>query len=777
MNFSGKTVLVYLEEDNTQRAYFRIRPLLTQEGPVDRNVISQYPDDGFLRIVPDKNEQHTFKERMRTLGSICMLDLRQINPETLKIRTNKNYAPTRGERNQFIVYSDAIKALPEDLFYQVVPEDQITAALTPRVYSRSGARIQGPYDAKTGENADTLSVLPPDSAQIFNVSLPDGKEMLFYCAAPEVHEEPASEEEASAPAVVSEETPAAETNPEPSPSQEISEMQHRLNEIFHAKGRAEKEQDHANPPMEPETAKPARKNAKGSKPETNDALAAEPDSAIHKIKELNGHLQVSAQLLKEESRTSRPEQAEMHISGTKLYKPAIERRLAQKARNALAEAVDQARVSRFESRGEAPGAVINATTRMAPVLNPLDQFRIALRRVWMVQETHRQVADQILATSGMRQMLSRAVTSGTDDLTIRAMNNQLQELEAERLMTLMQLDDVKGSRKKLLETALAEAVSGKNKQLAQLDAQIKDRKAQSEALKDAEKQLCAEIAKRKEEMEQAGYQAVLAREVGEEVSPQILIERMADTLNKAGFLCTQDDAAALLITLSLADGIGAMGICADTVPDAKAAVKAAAAALGAPFAEISTSAAQAVPVRLLPGGDTAAFTFDVFMTPVREHGLTHVVGMEADDTALGKLKDELLLDYTNRPWPVWWVKTNQSGMPAEIENTVPVSMPALKAALLKPFDGTMDEAAGKLIEKTRAVLKDAGAPLPLETVINMSVFISSAKDLMKGGIAMAMDDCYLAYIVPHVRFSGVDPAVLLELTVSMPKTYLELSKA
>ncbi|MBQ8137670.1 MAG: hypothetical protein IJ174_09595, partial [Clostridia bacterium] len=681
-----------------------------------------------------------------------------------------------GERNQFIVYSDAIKALPDDLFYQVVPEDQITSALTPKVYSRSGARIQGPYDVKSGESADTLSVLPPDSAQIYNVSLPDGKEMLFYCTAPAKQEEAPSEEE-TVPAV-QEETPAQEAQSTPSQEHEISEMQHRLNEIFHAKGSPDKETEKANVQAEPENAKPARKNPKGNKPEANDAPAFEPDGAIHKIKELNGQLQVSAQLLKEESRSSHPGQMDMHnISGTKLYKPAMERRLAQTARNTLAEAVDQARVSRFESRGEAPGAVINDTTRMAPVLNPLDQFRIALRRVWLLQETHRQVAEQILATSGMRQMLSRAVTSGTNDLTIRAINSQLQELEAERLMTLMQLDDVKGNRKKLLETALAEAFSGKNKQLTQLDAQIKDRKAQAEALKDAEKQLCAEISKRKEEMEQANYQAVLAKEVGEDVPVQELIQRLHDSLNKAGFLCTQDDAAALLLTLALAETDGVMGICADTVPDAKSAVKAAAAAFGAPFAEISAAASPTSPVRVLPGGDSAAFTFDASLTPVRERGLTHIIGMEADDTTLGRLKDELLIDYTNHPWPVWWIKTNQAVMPMEPEKATPVSIPALKASLLKPFDGSMDESAGKLIEKTRSILKDAGAPLPLETVKNMSIFIASAKDLMKGGIAMAMDDCYLAYVVPHVRFSGVDPAVLLELTVSMPKTYLELSKA
>ena len=102
MYFTGRTVLVYLEEDNIQRAYFRVRPLLTDQGPVERDLNAQYPDEGFLRIVPDKNEQHTFKERMRTLGTICLMDLSALQNDNQKIRTNKNYSPAKGEKNQIV---------------------------------------------------------------------------------------------------------------------------------------------------------------------------------------------------------------------------------------------------------------------------------------------------------------------------------------------------------------------------------------------------------------------------------------------------------------------------------------------------------------------------------------------------------------------------------------------------------------------------------------------------------------------------------------------------
>ena len=96
MDFSGKIVLSFIEEDNVQRAYFRIRPLLTGEGALTKQDIDALPDDGYLRIVPDKNEQHTFKDRMRSLGYLCVLDLIiKTTPPPAAKTTSLSFIPTR----------------------------------------------------------------------------------------------------------------------------------------------------------------------------------------------------------------------------------------------------------------------------------------------------------------------------------------------------------------------------------------------------------------------------------------------------------------------------------------------------------------------------------------------------------------------------------------------------------------------------------------------------------------------------------------------------------
>ena len=120
MNLERELVFCYIEEDNIQRAYFRVRPLLTISGDVQEEAQRLWPDDGCLRIVPDRNEQHTFKDRMRTLGGYCVMNLLSIPADPNKIRTNKNYKPDKGEKNQFILYSDTVQSLPEHTFYEVI---------------------------------------------------------------------------------------------------------------------------------------------------------------------------------------------------------------------------------------------------------------------------------------------------------------------------------------------------------------------------------------------------------------------------------------------------------------------------------------------------------------------------------------------------------------------------------------------------------------------------------------------------------------------------------
>ncbi len=189
MTLPGKLTLGYLQEDNPQKYYFRVRPLLVKEEngcqPIE-DARQEYLEDGFIRIVPDKNEIGHFKTRMRALGRYCLLDLRRYTGENDKIRPNKNHAGENGDRNAFIVYSDVITALPPLFMAEVVEPDQdgmFPRPGTPLAAVMHDGALKGIYawtacdddacvegdnlaDADLAGAADELITLPLDDAPV-----------------------------------------------------------------------------------------------------------------------------------------------------------------------------------------------------------------------------------------------------------------------------------------------------------------------------------------------------------------------------------------------------------------------------------------------------------------------------------------------------------------------------------------------------------------------------------------------------------------------------------
>ena len=96
---NGTITLAFVEEDNRQRVIFRVIPLCTREGSTFHGGAEEFPDEGSLRIVPDKREQSTFKERMREIDGLCVIQLASDGKELMKVRQNRNYAPDQGEKN------------------------------------------------------------------------------------------------------------------------------------------------------------------------------------------------------------------------------------------------------------------------------------------------------------------------------------------------------------------------------------------------------------------------------------------------------------------------------------------------------------------------------------------------------------------------------------------------------------------------------------------------------------------------------------------------------
>ena len=133
MSLPGKFCIGILEEDNPLKSYFRFKPLLVEEEgrfiPYTRH--EDYPVEGGIRIVPDKNESYHFKSRMRRMGLFCVVDLRAHPDENDKIRPNKNFREDGPEQNAYIIYSDVVREPAPDTIFQVLPESARDAVLPP----------------------------------------------------------------------------------------------------------------------------------------------------------------------------------------------------------------------------------------------------------------------------------------------------------------------------------------------------------------------------------------------------------------------------------------------------------------------------------------------------------------------------------------------------------------------------------------------------------------------------------------------------------------------
>ena len=198
MSLPGKLCIGILEEDNPQKAYFRFKPLLVEADGryVPYTETNAYPEEGCIRIVPDKNESARFKTRMRQMGLFCVVDLRAHPEGNDKIRPNKNFREGSAEQNAFILYSDVIHEPAPDSIFEILPEAQPE---TPRPHPRTAAVLlkgaeldlrrfeweADPQDISAARLIDTGKHFAPDALQTFDLAGFKGEPLSFAITVPD----------------------------------------------------------------------------------------------------------------------------------------------------------------------------------------------------------------------------------------------------------------------------------------------------------------------------------------------------------------------------------------------------------------------------------------------------------------------------------------------------------------------------------------------------------------------------------------------------------------
>lgn len=723
MNFERSLIFAYLEEDNIQRAYFRVRPLLTLDGDVRQEAVTLWPNEGGLRIVPDRNEQHTFKTRMRTLGSYCVVDLRGQPAEAGKIRTNKNFRPDRGEVNQYILYSDTVHELPENTFYQLVDGkvDDYAAladnAITPLFFIRQDDTLYGPVNRKV------LQQPPPAqkaAGALFELPCPDGVTRSMLC----MEDEPKAKQAVTE----TEETPAAipECKEDPPVKEEA-------------------------PTADVQEALPI-----------GETLQILDQSQKHEetLQQLNMPVSESANLLQQKAAPveSFPAMAQANgpLTGTPLVRTPLHMSM-QQTKNRTQEIVsNQWSVGKYEF----PAQSLPHGVKLRAVENPVEDACKHLRQAWNASSAHAQLIDCILSLDGIRNQLETKLCAGkTGSIMQRVLQQRLQDLEAERLSALCELDkahrDVDAYKQELL-TAMHTRVS---KEIGTLEADKAKLQTQTDALKEQTNALMLQrdalIAKVEELQKEAVPEAVaklladyqmvqpisgvplrLSPVCGLHVEKEELIGRLMQACAASGMTIDHNAAIALLVLLAVSPRIGLS--CATTAA-ASTLLKNIVSAMGWSSSYAHQYVAEQQPVIGLRTVDSTPVLLTTSLPNYAQRaGMTKLM--------LSRHTASLIRNaaYDVSQWPI--LVLPQLPFIKEIEvNAVSISAASVTAltAATTVTENELDSVLGPVLK--------AAAPLSGAAQKEMYRFVSVCAGLMEGGLPVAVDWAILLWIVPTLE--------------------------
>ncbi len=730
MNLNREIVFSWLEEDNTQRAYFRLKPLLTVSGDVQEEAAKLWPEDGALRIVPDKNEQGYFKDRMRSMGSFCLMDLTPFPAEANKIRTNKNFHPDREERNQYILYSDAVKAVPENTFYEVLegaPEDAAALAgqaATPMFMVKQGDVLYGPV---ARQNPATPDHAPEMEAAVYELPCPDGKQRVILCreeAAVSAEEHPAKPEIAKA-----EPAPAAEA---PLP-----------------------------------IGKPL-------------SILDENKGFTETLAGLNQPLSNGANLLHQRQEVHHEAIPVQQLTGTPLMRSAGVRTSVPRPKNYVQEVVaNQMRAA----RNDPPAAPLPSGVTMRAVDNPVERACAQLQHAWQMPEAQQQLVDFVLSLPGMSTRIVPSVASAQGETPLQqALQHRLEDLEAERLAALIQLDkakeDLETFRKNAVDAAGGAAAQKLREQEAKLEACKKQQAEVTEQLNALSVQrdaVEAEVERLRQNdyaaaltdalnraqmvMPMAGQPLRLHTRVGEKASLDALAEAFAKTCEAAGIHCTHNEAVAFVAAIAVCRHVGL--VCKTMAPVATLAENLTHGMGWHAGYALQTSVHQ-TPVADKTGMDGATpmilLTTLTDYTPVPDvctFALTESVKTFTGSAA-----------YAADPYPV--IALPEMAFVAEQQKDgMPISLQGLETSFTEEAMSSVYSVLTPVLQKVQ--------PLSGKAVNEMERFVLLCAGAMEGGLAAACDWAIQWWILPRVMGNAAQAAALRPLLLEYPLSLAKLT--
>ncbi|MBR4067775.1 MAG: hypothetical protein IKK08_04005 [Clostridia bacterium] len=791
---NGTVTLAYVEEDNKQRVIFRVFPLCTREGCMLLGSKELFPDDGSLRVVPDKREQSTFKERMREIGGLCAINLVSDGRELIKVRQNRNYAPEQGERNQQAIYSDVICEFSPDACFEVVQAGaDASAALTAQVLIQNGMLLVGPVDREAAKDA-SLNELKPfgnDSFLLhqFRCEILGERRIYWNPEALMNWRQRRNALRRKDRGHIDEAKKAAETDTAP----EAAEMPVvPENTVAEATPEAIK----AEQPAEMPKTKPERPAKKERKPETaarqpeaeklvpaETTVAEGEDVSLpigarleildqdlsfdQQISRLAQPLSSGANRLSTEEMPAQEEEDEpvstAYFNGTPLNRNARQITRSMRKPQAVAHVVERHMLQ--------SGAFQDENSAYQLVENPIERLLMDFEYVWQNSSLRRRAMSELLENeSFMQDMLDAFRNRGISTNATIAAQEQLADIEAERLDLLMQLDAAKENEKEYREKVLASLSAKLRGESDRLRREVSKLEKTRDALQAASQTLSQSVAdKTREYMVNhvtciSGTKdstVVLSPVVGKHYDVSELSENLRQHMNSNGFAISDDEAVGLLTLFAVSDSLC---ISAETQTDARCFAELMVESFGLQSVSATTNALGSVElISLLPenGLRTPTVTIQPFGTDSM--------------TVYGHKTIYLATPYTQTPsfMPVFHApKHSRSAYNHndEWESVQPASIDTFRK--IKNDVHPLLSEAEKWFGNLKNALKEQQLAVPEVTLEDMRCFMEIGTRRVRGGFVAAADIAVCCWIAPMIRFKDSGES-LRSLLSGLPRT-LEL---
>lgn len=780
-DINGTVTLAYVEEDNKQRVIFRVVPLCTREGVSFHDASEDFPDEGSLRIVPDKREQSTFKERMRDISGLCAIHL--VNDgakELIKVRQNRNYAPDAGEKNKLAIYSDVVCEFAEDGCFEVVqPGQDASGALTRKVIIQKDKVLYGPVlkEEAASVSLDSLHPFGNDRFLLQNIQNDLlGSRMIYWDPEAIINwrqrrnamrrKERAEEKAELDAAMLTASAPAVEEiQPDTKPQQTVVREK-----TVEPRKRAEKNEK----AEKKETPDKTEKTEKDRVTE-NTALPIGTKLDIldqqltfdQQISRLDQGIGSTANRLTMDETPSEEEEPEIisHFNGTPLVPSAKPITKSAARPESMHHVVEQQLFQNNEGENR-------SIYRM--VENPIDSLNRCLDYVWQNADMRSQAIEKLSENETfMRDMLQIFRRRGLNTQASAAAQEQLAEIEAERLSLLMQLDTAKQNAKQYREEAIASLSQKLRAESEKLKNEIQSLEKTKKKLTDETQVLSQQNARQTIDffsqnmqcMSGAGEERImLSPVIGCHYEASELAEKLRVHMNESGYGINEDDAMGLLIYFSVND---TLCLCAATEADA------------ARFAQVMLESfgLQSVSGTILP----ESYVEVVSILPED--------GQRTPTVTIQSLGTESMSIYGHKT--LYLATSHQienystAGLPAHPIVHVPTAIKrafgrvedfqAVQPASLSSFMDIRSDThpmlseADKWFAELKARIEKEEFAVPRATLIDMRRFIEVATRKVRGGFLAAADSAVCHWLVPAIRLGQIKPEHFASIVAGLPR--------